>query len=236
MHSIRIKITAITIAAILTSILAVFFASNLTIRADSDRSSVEIMNLIGQNTQKTLEKNLESIKQSVEMAANIAGDALDSVMLVKCGVTGATSRTPEQVQTLDAYLADYSERVQGAFASVAAHTHGCISYYYCICPEVSQNEHGFFYSRVGKTGFYEREPLDARQLDPDDTEYNAWYYTPIQQGRPSWIGPYRAHLLGELWTYSYIVPIYKAGALIGLLGMDIPFEAIVEQVSAIRFY
>ena len=45
MHSIRVRITAITIIAILTSILAVFVASFLIIRSETDQNSVGMMNL-----------------------------------------------------------------------------------------------------------------------------------------------------------------------------------------------
>ena len=240
MHSIRVRITAITIAAILTSILSVIGASFFTIEEENDRSLTEVMNLIGQNTQQSLEKYLDSIEQSVEMAANIAAERLDSIVLIENGVyanaPGRETRTPLQTAALDAYLSEYCVDVQQAFSSLASHTRGVVTYYYCISPEVSQNEHGFFYSRVGKTGFAEQEPLDARTLDPADSEHTTWYYTTIERGRPSWIGPYTAHFLDELITYSYIVPVYKAGTLIGVLGMDIPFETLVSLVEPIRVF
>ncbi len=238
MHSIRFKITAITIVAILTTILCVFGASYLSLYAEHDRSSERMMNLVGQDAGKAVEKYTESIEQSMEMITNIAIDWLDSVVLAENGAIGGNGepRTPEQIAALDAYMAEYCERVQGTFTSLASHTHGVVSYYYCINPEISENEHGFFFSRVGKTGFERQTPLDARQLDPADIDHTTWYYTPIQRGRPSWIGPYTAHFLDELWTCSYLVPIYKSGTLIGVIGMDIPFATLVEQIDSIHVY
>ena len=240
MKSIRVKIAAITVIAILTSILSVYTACYSTIQAENDRNSVAMMNLIGRDTQKSLEKYLESIEQSVEMAANIASDSLDSVILVECGAAGAyarqNERTEEQIARLDAYLSGYCANLQAAFATVASRTRGVITYYYCINPEISQTEHGFFYSKVGKTGFGRQQPLDARELDPEDIDHTTWYYTPIQRGRPSWVGPYTAHFLNEMWICSYVVPIYRAGALIGVLGMDISCDTLVSQVSSIQVY
>ena len=240
MHSIRFKITAITIAALITTILCVYGVSYATLRAENDRTSVQMMNLIGQDTKKSMEKFTEGIEQSMEMIGNIAADLLDSVTLAENGVIGSSAgtggRTPEQSAVLDAYLAEYCAQVQEIFSGVASHTHGAITYYYCIDPAISETEHGFFHSRVGKTGFDEREPLDARELDPEDIEHTTWYYTPIQRGRPSWVGPYTAHFLEEMWIVSYLVPIYKSGSFIGVIGMDIPMETLVEQVRAIRFY
>lgn len=240
MHSIRVKITAITIAAILTTILSVFAACFSTVRIENDQSSVEKMNLIGDDTNKSLEMYFDSIEQSTEMAANIASDRLDSVMLVECGAAGAGNgtkgRTKEQTDRLDAYLKGYSDSVQEAFSSVASHTSGVISYYYCFSPSISESVHGFFYSKVGKTGFSQREPLDARELDPEDLSHTTWYYTPIRRGRPSWVGPYAGFFTNEMVICSYLVPIYKAGTLIGVLGMDIPFETLTSLVSSIRVY
>ena len=240
MHSIRFKIAAVTVGAILTAMMCVFLVVFSTIQADDDRRSVETMGLIAQDTKKTLENDSESIEQSVGMIANIASDSLDSAMLVRGGVIGPAAkdveRAPEQEALLDTYLAEYCADLQATCATVASHTQGIITYYYCINPEVSENVHGFFYSRVGKTGFNERETLDARELDPNDIEHTTWYYTPIQRGRPSWVGPYTAHFLDEMIICSYLVPIYKAGMLIGVLGMDVPITDLIAQVDDIRVY
>ncbi|MBQ7487320.1 MAG: HAMP domain-containing protein, partial [Clostridia bacterium] len=240
LHSIRVKITAITIAAIITTILSIFAASSFTIQVDTDRRSVEMMNLIARDTGNLLEQYFTSIEQAVEMVANIAGDTLDGVKLVESGIVenynGGAERTEEQVTRLDEYLAEYCIGVRQAFESVASHTNGVVSYYYCILPEISKVQHGFFYSKVGKTGFYAQKPLDVTSLDPEDLDHNAWFLTPIQRGRPSWVGPYSDVYADEMQMYSYIVPIYKAGVLVGVLGMDIPFDVLIEQVSPIHVY
>ena len=240
MHSIRAKITAITIVAILTSIVALFAASYTTVQEETDQNSVSLMNLIGHNTQKSLEKYFESIEQSVELTANIAIDSLDSVLLVECGAVrtdaGPISQTDEQREKLDEYLAAYCGRIQEFFSGVASYTHGVAGYYYCINPEISPSAHGFYYAKMGKTGFAEQESLDVSRLDPEDMAHNAWYFTALERGRPSWIGPYRSNTLNDAWACSYIVPIYKSGAMIGLLGMDIPFDTLTEQISSIQVY
>ena len=239
-YSIRFKITAITVAAILVAILCIFGASFSTIRDETNERSVEMMRLIGEDTRNILDEYFVGIEQSVGMAANMAIDSLDSVTLVECGAAGSyareSGRTPEQTARLDAYIADHCEQIRKTFESVASHTQGVITYYYCINPEVSRSEHGFFYSRVGKAGFVEQEPIDACALDPEDIEHNTWYYTPIRRGVPGWVGPYPAAFLGEMWTCSYLVPIYSTGTLIGVLGMDIPLDTLAEHVSPIRVY
>ncbi|MDO4806173.1 MAG: EAL domain-containing protein, partial [Coriobacteriales bacterium] len=240
MHSIRVKSTAITIAAVLTAVCCVFFASFSIIRSEADQRSVEMMGLVAKDARKSLEKYTNGIEQSMEMLSNLAVDTLDGVMLAQGGVIGAdtsrSTRTEEQDKQLDAYLAEYTDGIRTSFETVAAHTNGAITYYYCISPGVSTNEHGFFYSRVGKTGFYEREPLDARKLDPSDKDHTTWYYTPIKRGSPTWVGPYSARSLNGMLVCSYVVPIYKSGTLIGVLGMDIPLETLTSLVSSISVY
>ena len=239
MHSIRTRIIAITVAAILASVLAFAALTYMSVGEESSRSSAEEMNLIARNVQQELDEYLASIRQSVEIVAHLATDQLDPVMLVECGVAGSAAgepRTKGQAVRMDKYLQSHCEQVEEAFSSVAKHTSGVVTYYYCIAAEVSEQEHGFFWSRVGETGFVEQAPLVARDLDPEDIEHTTWYYTPIRRGRPSWVGPYKAHYLNETWTVSYLAPIYKAGSLIGVLGMNILFETMQEKVEAVRIY
>ena len=240
MHSIRSKITAITIAAILTSVLSVLGAGYFTIKAENDRSSTQIMNLVSTKVQQSMDDYLNSIEQSVELLSSLASDNLDAVALVEGGVAGKAAETaaqsPEQAAQLDARLAEYCDRLLDVFGSVAAQTSGVMAYYYCLSPEVSRTQHGFYYCHVGKSGFVAQPPLDAGQLDPEEDGSDIWYTATVRRGRPSWIGPYTSRYQGDTLTCSYAVPIYKAGVLVGVMGMDIPFETLTEQVSAIRVY
>lgn len=240
MHSIRFKAIAITIAAVLTAVLSVSLASFFIIQGEIDQRSVEMMNLIAENARKSIEKYTDGIQQSLELTSNLATDTLDGVQLAQGGVIGVNSaeagRTPEQIDQLDAYLADYTKRIEDAFATVASHTSGAITYYYCISSGVSQREHGFFYSRAGRTGFSKQAPRDARLLDPNDQLHDTWYFTPIKRGCPTWVGPYAADYMNDASICSYDVPIYKSGTLIGVLGMDIPLDELTALVSSIRVY
>ena len=122
MHSIRTRITVITIVAILTSIFCVFTASYFIVQTQTDEDSVRMMNLIGQESQRTLEKYFENIAQSVEIAANIAIDDLDSVLLVECGAVAAggerVEQTPEQKKTLNEYLRTHCKKIQEYFLPI----------------------------------------------------------------------------------------------------------------------
>ena len=240
MHSIRIKVTAMTIAGILTSLLAFIIIGFFTLGKESDRSSVEKMNLLSQNAEKTLDVRLNSLKTAVDMTAHIAGNSLAAVNLKHFGVTAATvdktGRTPEQTRQLDAFMEKHCAEVQQAFSNIADYTNGIVSYYYYINPDICTSEQGFFYSKIGKSSFVKNHSLIAVRPDPTDKENSAWYFEPVTQGKACWVGPYKAHLLGRLPSVSYVMPIYNYGVLIGVLGMDTLFYSITSPIQSMRVY
>ena len=240
MHSIRIKITAMTIAGILTSLLVFIIIGFFTLGKESDRNSVKTMNLLSQNAEKTADARLNSLKTAVDMTAHIAGNSLAAVNLKDFGVTAAavdkTGRSPEQIKQLDAFMENHCKEVQQAFSNIADFTSGIVSYYYYINPEICSSQQGFFYSKIGKSSFVKNHSLIASRPDLSDKENSAWYFEPVTQGKACWVGPYKAHLLGRLPTVSYVMPIYNYGVLIGVLGMDTLFYSITSPIQSMRVY
>jgi hypothetical protein len=99
----------------------VYFISSSIIHAENNRRSVEIMDLLVQDTSKSFEEYATGIARSVDIVANLANDSLDSVTLSRNGAIGddaTTERTPEQAAQLDAYLADFSRHIKTEFAAV----------------------------------------------------------------------------------------------------------------------
>ena len=233
MHSIRFKITALTVAAVLISILVLGGIGVLAISAESDRSSAEKMQLIAEDTKRLLDAYLDSLQQSVDMAIHIAGDStegLDAALLLD------PDRTPARQQALDEAMTAHCAHVEHAFSSIAQSTSGIVTYYYCINAELGSSEHGFFLSRLDAEEFERQPPLNSDELDPADIEHTTWYYSPIAAGEAIWIGPYLAHFLGERWTVSYVAPIYCDGVLLGVLGMDILFDTMIDLINGWHFY
>ena len=183
MHSIRIKLTSLTVAAILTSILVLGGFGVLTIGVQSERSSADQMQLIADNTAQMLDSYLNSLQQSVDMAVQIAEDSLDGLAPE---VLLAPERTPEQLAALDAAMTAHCGHVEHAFTAVANNTSGIVTYYYCVNSDLGSSEHGFFFSRLDTEAFQRQPPLLSYELDPADTEHTTWYYTPIAQGSALW--------------------------------------------------
>ena len=232
MHSIRTKIMAVTIAAILTSILALGGIAVLTMGVESDRSSAEKLMLITENIQRQLDAYLDSIEQSVSMAMRMANDALGDPDIVYLGNSG----TPDQVKKLDAAMTKHCAEVEHAFSSIANNTNGIVTYYYCINSDYGSSEHGFFWSKLDNDTFSRQPPLISTELDPNDSEHTTWYYSPLKAGRPIWIGPYKAHFLGERWSISYVAPVYYKGFLLGVMGMDILYDTMIDLINDVSLY
>ena len=168
-HSIRFKITAIIVVVIMAALLTVASACYVLLHREADRTSVEMMNLIGQDTVYTLDEYFVDIEHSVAIVANRAMDSLDSVTLVECAAAGGYAaheeRTSGQAERLETYLEAYFTQVQDTFESIASHTLGCVTYYFCVNPQMNTTGQGFYYSRVGKAGFVEQRPFSDKDLE-----------------------------------------------------------------------
>lgn len=251
MHSIRTKITLMTLTAIVVSVLAVGGIGIYSIKSEGDRNAAREMRLVCDSQRKSLNEYLYSIEQSVNMVSRYVTQDLNVVNLVSGGAAGAledepSDRTSSQTMPLnmagstrqrrmDIYLDAHSRRAQTVFASVANHTNGVVSYYYRFNPALSSTELGFWYTSKGSSSFIEAESVDISAYDASDMGHVGWYTLAQQRGRPSWLEPYRNETLG-LDIVSYVTPIYKAGTFIGVVGMDILWETLVDQIRDIRVY
>lgn len=74
MRSIRTKITALTLAAVLISVLSFGVIGSYFTIQESNRMSAQTLNLICENRKDLLNEYLESIQQSVNMISRYAVD------------------------------------------------------------------------------------------------------------------------------------------------------------------
>ena len=66
-------------------------------------------------------------------------------------------------------------------------------------------------------------------------EHVGWYYAPKAAGKPLWLEPYYNKNV-DMDMISYVAPLYKQGRFIGIVGMDMDFNLIVNDVSIISPY
>ncbi|MBQ8094285.1 MAG: diguanylate cyclase [Clostridia bacterium] len=244
MKSISVKIIGLTLLAILISMLTIGGIGILSIMHEAKEDANKELMLICDNRRKSIDAYLNSIEQSVNMIAHYASERLDTLELVEGGAAGLPADQLEftdrdwdssRQAKLDHYLASYLEQVDACFQSVSNHTNGTVSYYFRLSPAISRDMTGFLYSKVGRTSFVELELTDISLYEPDDLSHVGWYYIPIRKGRPTWIGPYENMNLGTQML-SYVVPIYRAGVVVGVIGMDISAETLIEQIENLEIY
>ena len=135
----------------------------------------------------------------------------------------------------DQKLAQHVDRMRKSFDEMASKTNGVLTYYYRIDPEISNKVKGFWYTDLNGEGFVEHEVTDITKYDTSDTSKLVWFTVPKYEGKAVWLPPYITDNLGA-HVISYNVPIYWRGQFVGVVGIEIDYSTMAEQVESIRLY
>lgn len=133
-----------------------------------------------------------------------------------------------------AYLDDYVRRIDPLARQVAESTDGVMSYYVRFNPKLAPGTSGIFYANTGKGALEKLVPTDFSQYEESDTAHVGWYYIPVKAGKPVWMNPYKNENIG-IYMISYVVPLFQNSQSVGIVGMDIDFANIQEQLKNIRY-
>lgn len=219
MKSIQTKIILLIMIVITLCVAVVGGSSIMYAQKASEQNSAQIMNLTCQEKGKQLDNLFCSIEQSVKIIAHNALREQDMEHLLK-------SKTQREW---------YLNLLRPVLYGAANSTDGAVAVYLHFAPEVAPGDLGLFYSRSHlQESFREQTPTDltAEGLDPDTLD---WYYKPVETGRALWLEPYN-NGKSEEKVISYVMPIYQDDVLIGVVGMDVLFRDIVDQISGVVAY
>lgn len=219
MKSIQTKIILLIMIVITLCVAVVGGSSIMYAQKASEQNSAQIMNLTCQEKGKQLDNLFCSIEQSVKIIAHNALREQDMEHLLK-------SKTQREW---------YLNLLRPVLYGAANSTDGAVAVYLHFAPEVAPGDLGLFYSRSHlQESFREQTPTDltAEGLDPDTLD---WYYKPVEAGRALWLEPYN-NGKSEEKVISYVMPIYQDDVLIGVVGMDVLFRDIVDQISGVVAY
>ena len=218
MKSIQKKIILlILLAMIFSSVLSGGIGILRTTEA-IDIESVEIMNLLcGEKAQE-----LNSILAKIEQSTKILGEyAVDHYV-----------EDPEAFRS-------YVNELDALGLTVVSETDGAVAVYIRFCPELTGTNEGIFQVQNAFTKNFESYPLtdltDLSKYDQNDVETIGWYLIPINKAEPVWIEPYDNKIVGA-YIISYVIPLYKEKKLLGVVGMDINFQSIMDECDNIRIY
>ena len=212
MKSLRAKFTVLTVLAVMISSVSIGLISIYAIKQEADISSRQQMLLVCETRLRSLDSYFNSIEQSVETVSRFAEEDL---VMAHTDVT----RHLSMVGTI--------------FHSIAGNTNGVLTYYYRMSPEFA--DRGFWYS-LGDTGdFVPNQLTDVTAYDPDDVSHVGWFTIPQERGVPSWLEPYYNENLG-VEMISYVAPIYYRDSFIGVIGMDVSYDTLVEQLEDVTLF
>ena len=158
-----------------------------------------------------IDSYLERIEQSVDTLADTAMNNLDDF---------------DAFRTSSEYVTQYSQNFEGILLSAASNTDGAITAYIRYNPDFTDPTSGIFLTRNSTDEeFQSVTPTDFSVYDKDDTAHVGWYYTPVNNGRPTWMEPYLNENIG-VYMISYVIPLFSDGVNVGIVGMDIDFTTI----------
>ncbi|MCF0230041.1 MAG: diguanylate cyclase [Parasporobacterium sp.] len=144
----------------------------------------------------------------------------------------------ESAGQIDILSKEFENHVKNISISVANDTDGAMAVYFRYNPLLTgTGTDGFFWSRKSAdTVFTEELPTDILAYDNDDIEHVGWFYVPKETGEPLWMAPYYNKNLNVLMI-SYIIPLYRNnGEFIGVIGMDIDFNSIMNTAGSVKLY
>ena len=215
MRSIRAKITLIIVVAVILSTGVAMALGISDVVELGKESSEQALQLLCENGEKNLDSYFSSVGQSVEMVASYVEADLES--------GGETD------------LKQHMERANLFFGKIARQTSGVCTYYYRLDPSFTDEVPGFWFVDANGNGFIEHEVTDITKYDLDDTTQLVWYTIPRASREPVWIPPYITDNLGAR-VISYNVPVIIHGQFMGVIGIEIDYSTMAEQVNNIRLY
>ena len=215
MRSIRTKISIITITAVVLTMAVATVIGIYAVRRIGKDSSNQMLYLLCETGEKNLNSYFQSVEQSVEMVSIFAESDLEGL-------------DPSE-------LPEHMERVFSVFERAAYQTDGVLTFYYRIDPEFSDEVDGFWYIERGDYGFAEHTVTDISSYDTSSTSDIIWFTVPKNTGNSIWLPPYVTENLNAR-VLSYNAPIYQDGRFVGVIGMEIDYSTMADQVNNISLY
>ena len=215
MRSLRTRFTLMTLTVVVITVAAIMLSSVIFIQRTESHNSNQTLLLLCETGERNLDYYFNSVQKSVSKVSSF----------VEADIDGLDEQS----------LENHMQRVGKYFDEMASKTNGVLTYYYRIDPEVSDTVKGFWYTDLDGKGFAEHEVTDITLYDTDDTSALVWFTVPKYKGEPIWLPPYITDNL-NMRVISYNVPIYWRGQFVGVVGIEIDYSTMAEQVESIRLY
>lgn len=216
MRSIRSKIMWLLFCSVLiSSILIGATGIGLTATVIKENST-ENMNLLCKNNADKIDIVFAKIEESVNTLVHYTESELQNIELLKDD---------------DARQAFTSEIQKNALHHIES-TAGAAAVYMIYESDYIGKTDGFFYDKQN-----ENDDFTYHHVSDSTAEDNAYaaIYFPIINGEATWFEAYYADSF-DRYVMSYVVPLYKDGRLVGVIGADIFADHIANLVKEISIY
>ena len=215
MHSIRTKVTFTVVSVIIITLCVATAIGVISISRLGSDDADQVIHLTATTGAMNLEQYFESVEHSVRTISTLVSDNFEGMQLDDLGL---------QV-----------EHVRKLFERIAYNTNGVLTYYFRIDPQVSVDVTGFWYVFRDGEGFEEHEVTDISRYDTDDTSQLVWFNVPKATGEGVWLPPYYTENLGAR-VVSYNVPVYWMERFVGVIGIEIDYGMLKQEVENISIY
>ena len=215
MHALKSRITVLAILVIVVSVAVVSAMSVVFIQNTERGESNQLLLLMCETGSRNLDYYFTSVENSVRKVSTFAEQDIEGL-------------GEEQLQR-------HMARMKPYFEEIAHKTNGVLTFYYRIDPEISKTVKGFWFIKLNDDDYYEHEVTDITLYDTADTTKLVWFTVPKFEGKAIWLSPYITDNLGAN-VISYNVPIYYRGQFVGVIGIEIDYSTMAEQVGAIRLF
>ncbi len=214
------KISIMAAACTTIASIAVGTLGNLSANSALNDDTDKIMLTTESSISSDINAYLSQIEQSVDTVAEVAQCNLDDF---------------NKFKTDKNYVKEYTDDIEQLLFSSAGNTDGAICAYIRYNPDFTEPTSGLFLTRNSTSeAFQSVTPTDFSTFDKTDIAHVGWYYTPVNNGGPTWMNPYLNENVG-IYMISYVVPLFNDGVNVGIVGMDIDFtvfENIAEESDA----
>ena len=218
-QTIQSKILA---AVILIELTVSFLLGGISIVSSKNMLLEDANDTLKLTSMKEADKINSTIQQIEQSVDTLSAITLDSIADFN------------QFKTSEEYEKKCTSQLSVPTINSTLHTTGAISSYVRYNPEFTNPTSGLFITKAGSS-FEFLTPTDFSMYDPSDSAHVGWYYIPVQAAKPIWMDPYQNANTGQ-YLISYVVPIFKDSVSVGIVGMDIDFNTIIEQVSNAKVY
>lgn len=193
-----------------------YFCANDRINRDAE----EQLKIIGKKEATHIASMLENIEQYVKTLNYVVTEGIVDASTLKVDST-REAHTQENLN----FIRTTIKNVNSAVAAYLRYN-----------PKFAPPTSGVFMAKTSKhSGIQKQVPTDFSKYDPSDIEHVGWYYIPVKTGKALWMDPYENKNI-DIYMISYVIPLFKFGEEMGVIGVDIDFKYLTSEIAKIKLF